>query len=51
MEINSCSKMGEPVLVPIFGAVPAAIALLFVISVATAVGQTSDADVVTVQSR
>lgn len=50
MRFIFCSKKGEPALVPIFGAVPAAVTLLFVFSVATALGQISDADVVTVRS-
>lgn len=51
MRFISCSKKGEPALVPIFGAIAAAVTYLFVFSVATALGQASDADVVTVQSR
>lgn len=46
-----CSAKGEPLLVSFFGAVSAAIALLFITGVTTAIGQTSDADVITVQSR
>ncbi|MDE2464079.1 MAG: efflux RND transporter periplasmic adaptor subunit [Alphaproteobacteria bacterium] len=51
MKPLSCSLRGERLLVSLSGAVLAAFAFLFIIGVSTVVGQTSDADVVTVQSR
>lgn len=51
MRFFPCSAKGERSLVPLMGAVSAALTLLFFNGVAPAIGQTSDADVVTVQSR
>lgn len=51
MRSISCSAKGEPSLVSPSGTVLAAVAFLFIVGVATVVGQTSDADVVTIQSR
>jgi hypothetical protein len=51
MRFIPCHSKGRPVLVPIASAVSAAIALLFVANVATALGQTSDAVVMPEQSR
>jgi RND family efflux transporter MFP subunit len=50
MRFISCSAKGGPSLIPLCGAASAAAALLFIVSCATAVGQTSDPDVLTVQS-
>ena len=51
MRFISCSAKGERSLVPLRGALSAALALFFFNGVAAAIGQTSDADFVTVQSR
>ena len=51
MRFIPCSARGERLLVHLRGAVSAALILLFFNGVAAAIGQTSDADVVTVQSR
>lgn len=46
-----CSAKGGPPLVFLSGVISAAVVFFFAVAVATAIGQTSDADVVTVQSR
>jgi RND family efflux transporter MFP subunit len=51
MRFISCSAKGEPPLVSFSGMISAAVFFFFAAAVATAIGQTSDADVVTVQSR
>jgi len=51
MRFISCSIKGGRSLVSLSGAVSVAVAFLFIAGVATAIGQTSQADIVTVQSR
>ncbi len=51
MRFIPCSAEGERLLVSHIGAVSVALTLIFFNGVAAAIGQTSDADVVTVQSR
>lgn len=51
MRLFSCSVKGERPLVSFLGAILAAVTLLSIAGVTTAIGQSSDADVVTVQSR
>ena len=51
MRFISCSAKGEPPLASFSGAISLAVVFLFIAAVATAIGQTSDADIVTVQRR